>query len=122
MNEEEKELRQRLRNINLCIREIINKEYGYEFLDTLFRDKTRIGHLLKTIEEEKEKEEWIKIWGEEMWTIEQLRREIDDINNKEFTIKTADHLTQKDYRYLDKLHTRKMEVKSKLEKAYTKYY
>lgn len=48
--------------------------------------------------------------------MEELLKELEEINTKEFMIKMADHLSQEDYRYLDELHTRKMEIKSILEK------
>ena len=48
--------------------------------------------------------------------MEELLKELEEINAKEFMIQMADHLSQEDYRYLDELHTRKMEIKSILEK------
>lgn len=48
--------------------------------------------------------------------MDKLLKELEEINTKEFMIKMADHLSQEDYRYLDELHTRKMEIKSILEK------
>ena len=48
--------------------------------------------------------------------MDKLLKELEEINTKEFMIKIADHLSQEDYRYLDELHTRKMEIKSILEK------
>ena len=48
--------------------------------------------------------------------MEELLKELEKINTKEFMIKMADHLSSDDYRYLDELHTRKMEIKSILEK------
>lgn len=48
--------------------------------------------------------------------MEKLLKELEEINAKEFMIQMADHLSQEDYRYLDELHTRKMEIKSILEK------
>lgn len=48
--------------------------------------------------------------------MEELLKELEEISTKEFMIKMADHLSQEDYRYLDELHTRKMEIKSILEK------
>lgn len=50
--------------------------------------------------------------------MEQLLKELEDINDKEFMIQMADHLSTEDYRYLDKLHTRKMEIKSILKTKY----
>ena len=48
--------------------------------------------------------------------MDKLLKELEEINTKEFMIKMADHLSSDDYRYLDELHTRKMEIKSILEK------
>ena len=48
--------------------------------------------------------------------MDKLLKELEEINIKEFMIKMADHLSSDDYRYLDELHTRKMEIKSILEK------
>ena len=48
--------------------------------------------------------------------MDKLLKELEEINAKEFIIKMADHLSSDDYRYLDELHTRKMEIKSILEK------
>ena len=48
--------------------------------------------------------------------MEELLKELEEINTKEFMIKMSDHLSSDDYRYLDELHTRKMEIKSILEK------
>lgn len=48
--------------------------------------------------------------------MDKLLKELEEISIKEFMIKMADHLSSDDYRYLDELHTRKMEIKSILEK------
>lgn len=48
--------------------------------------------------------------------MDKLLKELEEINTKEFMIKMADHLSSDDYRYLNELHTRKMEIKSILEK------
>lgn len=48
--------------------------------------------------------------------MDKLLKELEDINSREFMVQMADHLSQEDYRYLDELHTRKMEIKSILEK------
>lgn len=48
--------------------------------------------------------------------MDKLLKELEEINAKEFMIQMADHLSTEDYRYLDELHTRKMEIKSILEK------
>lgn len=48
--------------------------------------------------------------------MDKLLKELEEINAKEFMIQMADHLSSEDYRYLDELHTRKMEIKSILEK------
>lgn len=48
--------------------------------------------------------------------MDKLLKELEEISIKEFMIKMADHLSQEDYRYLDELHTRKMKIKSILEK------
>lgn len=48
----------------------------------------------------------------------ELLQELEDINSKEFMTQMADHLSAEDYRYLDELHTRKMEIKSILKTQY----
>ena len=48
--------------------------------------------------------------------MDKLLKELEEINSKEFMIQMADHLSSDDYRYLNELHTRKMEIKSILEK------
>lgn len=50
--------------------------------------------------------------------MEELLKELEEINTKEFMIKMADHLSSDDYRYLDELHVRKMEIKNKLKTEY----
>ena len=50
--------------------------------------------------------------------MEELLKELEKINTKEFMIKMADHLSSDDYRYLNELHTRKMEIKSILKTQY----
>lgn len=52
-------LRERLTNINLCINEIITTRRGYEYLDILFTNKTKIEDELQAIEAEK----WKRIIG-----------------------------------------------------------
>lgn len=52
--------------------------------------------------------------------MEELLKELEDINSREFMVQMADHLSSEDYRYLDELRTRKMEIKSILEKKVTK--
>ena len=47
--------------------------------------------------------------------MDKLLKELEEISIKEFMIKMADHLSSDDYRYLDELHTRKMEIENKIE-------
>lgn len=47
--------------------------------------------------------------------MEELLKELEDINSREFMVQMADHLSSEDYRYLDELHVRKMEIKNKIE-------
>lgn len=47
--------------------------------------------------------------------MEKLLKELEKINNDEFMIQMADHLSSDDYRYLNELHTRKMEIENKTE-------
>lgn len=48
--------------------------------------------------------------------MEELLKELEKINHKEFMIQMADHLSSDDYRYLNELHTRRKEIKAILEK------
>lgn len=50
--------------------------------------------------------------------MEELLKELEKINHSEFMIQMADHLSADDYRYLNELHTRKMEIKNKLKTEY----
>ena len=47
--------------------------------------------------------------------MEELLKELEDINSREFMVQMADHLSSDDYRYLDELHVRKMEIKNKIK-------
>lgn len=47
--------------------------------------------------------------------MEELLKELEEINTKEFMIKMADHLSSDDYRYLDELHTRRREIENKID-------
>ena len=47
--------------------------------------------------------------------MEELLKELEKINHNEFIIQIADHLSSDDYRYLNELHTRKMEIENKIE-------
>lgn len=47
--------------------------------------------------------------------MDKLLKELEEINSKEFMVQMADHLSQEDYRYLNELHTRKMEIENKIE-------
>lgn len=47
--------------------------------------------------------------------MEELLKELEDISSREFMVQMADHLSSEDYRYLDELHVRKMEIKNKIE-------
>lgn len=48
--------------------------------------------------------------------MEELLKELEDINSKEFMVQMADHLNSDDYRYLDELRTRRREIETKIEK------
>ena len=50
--------------------------------------------------------------------MEELIKELDDINEREFMIQMADHLSSDDYRYLDDLHQRRMTIKKELKEKY----
>ena len=50
--------------------------------------------------------------------MEDLIKELDDINEREFMIQMADHLDSSDYRYLDELHQRRMTIKKELTEKY----
>ena len=47
--------------------------------------------------------------------MDKLLKELEEINSKEFMVQIADHLSQEDYRYLNELHTRKMEIENKIK-------
>ena len=47
--------------------------------------------------------------------MEELLKELKDINSKEFMVQMADHLSSDDYRYLDELRTRRREIENKIE-------
>lgn len=50
--------------------------------------------------------------------MDELLKELDDIENREFMVQMADHLDSSDYRYLDELHNRKMTIKKELKEKY----
>ena len=50
--------------------------------------------------------------------MEELLKELEDINSREFMVQMADHLSSEDYRYLDELRTRRREIKNKLKTQY----
>ena len=47
--------------------------------------------------------------------MEELLKELEKINNDEFMVQMADHLSSEDYRYLDELRTRRREIENKIE-------
>lgn len=47
--------------------------------------------------------------------MEELLKELEKISLDEFMIQMADHLSSDDYRYLNELHVRKMEIKNKID-------
>lgn len=57
---EEELLKEKLKNINLCINVIIGTGQGYEYLDTLVIDQMKVKDKLKAIEDE----QWKKVFGE----------------------------------------------------------
>lgn len=67
---EEELLKEKLKNINLCINVIIGTGQGYEYLDTLVIDQMKVRDKLKTIEDE----QWRKVFGEEDINYERLYR------------------------------------------------
>ena len=50
--------------------------------------------------------------------MEELIKELDDINEREFMIQMADHLDSRDYRYLDELRQRKSAIEQELKEKY----
>ena len=50
--------------------------------------------------------------------MEELLKELEDINSREFMVQMADHLSSEDYRYLDELRTRRREIENKLKTEY----
>lgn len=50
--------------------------------------------------------------------MDELIKELDEINSKEFMVQMADHLSSDDYRYLDELHQRRMAIKKQLKDNY----
>lgn len=54
--------------------------------------------------------------------MEELIKEIEGINKREFMIQMADHLDSSDYRYLNELHQRKMAIKKELKEKYDLHY
>ena len=47
--------------------------------------------------------------------MDKLLKELEDINSREFIVQMADHLSSDDYRYLNELHTRKIEIETKIK-------
>lgn len=47
--------------------------------------------------------------------MEELLKELEKINNDEFMVQMADHLSSEDYRYLDELRTRRREIENKIK-------
>lgn len=50
--------------------------------------------------------------------MDELIKELEDLNEREFMVQMADHLDSDDYRYLDELHIRKMAIKRELKETY----
>lgn len=50
--------------------------------------------------------------------MDELLKELDELNSKEFMVQMADHLSSEDYRYLDELHQRRMAIKRELKEKY----
>ena len=50
--------------------------------------------------------------------MEELLKELEDINSREFMVQMADHLSAEDYRYLDELRTRRREIENKIKTQY----
>lgn len=46
--------------------------------------------------------------------MEELLKELEDINSREFMVQMTDHLSSDDYRYLDELRTRRREIENKI--------
>lgn len=49
--------------------------------------------------------------------MDQLLRELDKLEQQEFFIHMADHLSSEDYRLLDEIHAQKKAIIAKLEKG-----
>ena len=50
--------------------------------------------------------------------MDELIKELDQLNEREFMVQMADHLDSSDYRFLDELHQRKMAIKKELKEKY----
>ena len=50
--------------------------------------------------------------------MEELLKELEDINSREFMVQMTDHLSSDDYRYLDELRTRRREIENELKTQY----
>lgn len=50
--------------------------------------------------------------------MDELLKELDEINTNEFMTQMADYLSSSDYRYLDELHRRRMAIKKELKEKY----
>jgi hypothetical protein len=50
--------------------------------------------------------------------MDELLKELDDLESREFMTQMADHLSSEDYRFLDELHQRKMAIKRELKEKY----
>ena len=52
-----------------------------------------------------------------MSKLEELKKELEDLEHKEFMLQMIDHWTQEDYRYDNELHQKIMKVKKEIEEV-----
>lgn len=50
--------------------------------------------------------------------MDKLIKEYEDLSNREFMVQMADHLDSSDYRFLNEVHQRKMQIRKELKELY----
>lgn len=50
--------------------------------------------------------------------MDELIKQLQDLEEREFMVQMADHLSSEDYRFLDELHQRKMAIKKELKEKH----
>ena len=50
--------------------------------------------------------------------MDELIKELENLESKEFMTQMADHLSSEDYRFLDEIHQRKIAIKKELKEKY----